>query len=181
MGFVEVELLGIFIISSICSSFLVFILSELIRNKNSALRRTTPFKSPDSEERPGSIEFTVGFYSKAHPNQALSTDGMDPSIPDDLKDEPEFKEDRAVALNSLEESILVTPPDPELPSGILSVQIHEIRGLAMRNDRKEDDIDEAEEQEEGEHLPSSYCTMYVYHATYPMIARYLTFITFTVR
>ncbi|KAI0325709.1 hypothetical protein GY45DRAFT_1339924, partial [Cubamyces sp. BRFM 1775] len=81
-----------------------------------------------------------------------------------------FKEARAVALNDLEAAVLVTPPDPEWPSGILSVQVHEIRDLSVKTmgkERKggkgregEKGQDEGEETaEEGEGLPSSYCTI----------------------
>lgn len=64
--------------------------------------------------------------------------------------------------------MLVTPPEKKWPSGILSVQIHEIRGLHVRMEGKErkkhkenekGQDDDAEEEEEGSGLPSSYCTM----------------------
>ena len=135
----------------------------------------SPLTSPDSSERPGFIEYTAGFYNKMPPNKELATDGSDPSIPEDLKKhDPDFQEARAVALNDLEAAVLVTPPDPEWPSGILSVQIHEVRDLKVRSEGRETQIlssvkaegskgqdDDGEEQEEGTHLPSSYCTMSV--------------------
>lgn len=144
-----------------------------MRNKNEPMRRITPLSSPDADGRPGSLEFTVGFYGKMAPNEKLSTDGSDPAIPEDLKQhDPDFREARAVALNDLEAAVLVTPPDPQWPSGILSVQVHEIRELKVATQGREKSVirssrsegekgqDEAgEEQEEGEHLPSSYCTM----------------------
>ncbi|KAI8972445.1 hypothetical protein BD414DRAFT_469487 [Trametes punicea] len=143
---------------------------DLIRERGKPTRRVSPLSSPDSEQRPGSIEYTVGYYGKLPPKQALATDGSDPSLPDDLRYQPEFKEARAVALNDLEAAVLVTPPDPEWPSGILSVQVHEIRDLAVKTRGKghrsgkgregEKGQDEGEETaEEGEGLPSSYCTI----------------------
>lgn len=107
------------------------------------------------------------------PNGKLATDGSDPAIPEDLKEHnPDFREARAVALNDLEAAVLVTPPDPDWPSGILSVQIHEIRELKIRmegrdktvlgNGRQEGEKgqdDNGVQEEEGDHLPSSYCTM----------------------
>jgi len=108
------------------------------------------------------------------PNSKLETDGSDPSIPEDLKNEPEFREARAVALNDLEAAVLVTPPDPEWPSGILCVQVHEIRELKVKTHGREHSMlaggreegdkgqdADGEEQEEGTGLPSSYCTMFV--------------------
>lgn len=143
---------------------------KLIRQRGKPVRRVSPLSSPDSKHRPGSIEYTVGYYGKLPPNPTFTTDGVDPGIPDDLRDKPEFKEARGVSLNDLEAAVLTTPPDPAWPSGILSVQVHEIRDLVVRlggeerkkgKDRdggKGQDAGE-EEQEEAEGLPSSYCTM----------------------
>ena len=145
---------------------------ELLRQRGEPMRRVSPLASPDSRSRPGSIEYTAGYYGKLPPNKTLSTDGSDPNLPEDLRGQPEFKDARAVALNDLEAAVLVTPPDPEWPSGILSVQVHEIRDLAAKTLGKghgntkrregEKGQDEGEETaEEGEGLPSSYCTMCV--------------------
>ncbi|KAH9916920.1 uncharacterized protein B0H18DRAFT_1214852 [Fomitopsis serialis] len=139
---------------------------ELVRQRGKPVRRVSTLSSPDSHHRPGNVEYTVGYYGKLLPNAALSTDGVDPGIPDDLRQKPEFKEARAVALDDLEADVLTTPPDQEWVSGILSVQVHEIRYLAVRRGEKssegmgakgQDDSDEA--REEGEDLPSSYCTI----------------------
>ena len=143
---------------------------DLIRQRGKPVRHISPLASPDSRNRPGTIEYTIGYYGKLPPNKALSTDGSDPSLPDDLREQPEFKDARAVALNDLEAAVLVTPPDPEWPSGLLSVQVHEIRDLTVKTLGKghrggkghegEKGQDEGEEvAEEGEGLPSSYCTM----------------------
>ncbi|KAH9830601.1 uncharacterized protein C8Q71DRAFT_785114 [Rhodofomes roseus] len=137
---------------------------ELIRQRAKPIRRVSPLSSPDSRHRPGNVEYTVGYYGKLPPNSALSTDGTDPGIPDDLRQKPEFKEARAVSLNDLEAAVLTTPPDEEWVSGILSVQVHEIRGLTVRRgetsgteNKGQDDSNEP--REEGEGLPSSYCTI----------------------
>ena len=146
---------------------------DLIRQRGKPVRRVSPLDSPDSRSRPGSLEYTVGYYGKLPPNKALTTDGSDPSLPDDLRERPEFKDARAVALNDLEAAVLVTPPDPEWPSGLLSVQVHEIRGLGVKTEGREKSVmkglksregekgqdDDGEEQEEGSDLPSSYATM----------------------
>ncbi|EPQ51591.1 hypothetical protein GLOTRDRAFT_117939 [Gloeophyllum trabeum ATCC 11539] len=146
MGFVEVDII------------------DLMREKNTPVRRWTPLASPDDQSRPGEIEYTVGYYSKMAPNTSMKTDGSDPGIPEDLKNEPAFQQARAVALNDLEAAVLCTPPDPAWPSGILSVQVHEIKGLTVKKFGKqnrgksgEKGQEEGEkEQEEGEGLPSSY-------------------------
>ncbi|KAH9847036.1 hypothetical protein C2E23DRAFT_850404 [Lenzites betulinus] len=152
MGFVEIDIV------------------DLIRERGKPTRRVSPLTSPDSKDRPGSLEYTVGYYGKVPPNKALTTDGSDPSLPDDLRERPEFKDARAVALNDLEAAVLVTPPDPEYPSGLLSVQVHEIRDLTAKTQGKErkggkgregekGQDDGEETAEEGNGLPSSYCTL----------------------
>lgn len=152
---------------------------ELMRSQNTSSRRVSYLTSPDSEARPGLLEYTIGYYSKMPPNSKLETDGSDPAIPEDMRDRNlSLQEARAIALNDLEAAVLVTPPDSYWPSGILSIQIHEIRELGikmegreksiLRQSRKEGDKgqdDDSNTQEEGSHLPSSYCTMSVFNAT----------------
>lgn len=94
---------------------------DLLRERGKPTRHVSPLTSPDSQDRPGSLEYTVGYYGKLPPNKGLTTDGSDPSLPDDLRERPEFKDVRAVALNDLEAAVLVTPPDPEWASGLVSV------------------------------------------------------------
>ncbi|EIN08704.1 hypothetical protein PUNSTDRAFT_133889 [Punctularia strigosozonata HHB-11173 SS5] len=141
---------------------------ELMREKGKPFRRISHLDSPDSEHRRGSIEYTVGYYGKTWPNATLKTDGSDPAIPLEFKQSNDFKEARATALNDLEAAVLVTPPDPAWPSGILSVQVHEIRDLAIKTSGREKKAkqegekgqdEQNETNEEGEGLPSSYCTI----------------------
>ncbi len=154
MGFAEIDLV------------------DLIRHRGKPIRRISPLTSPDSRARPGSLEYTGGYYGKLSPNKALSTDGSDPNIPEDLRGMEQLKDARSVALNEVEAAVLVTPPDPEWPSGFLSMQVHEIRDLSVRTVGKErkggkgregekgqDTGEETAEEDEG--LPSSYCTLCV--------------------
>ncbi|TBU59824.1 hypothetical protein BD310DRAFT_1038272 [Dichomitus squalens] len=152
MGFVEIDLV------------------DLIRHRGKPVRRVSPLASPDSRNRPGSLEYTVGYYGKLPPNKALTTDGTDPNIPDDLRGKEELKDAKAVALNDIEAAVLVTPPDPEWQSGILSMQVHEIRDLSVKTmgrerkggkgregEKGQDTGEETEEEDQG--LPSSYCIL----------------------
>ena len=107
------------------------------------------------------------------PTKSLKNNGDDPGIPKDLQDRPEFQKARQVAMNDLEAAVLVTPPDPEWPSGILSVQVHEIRDLGVKMEGRERNVlksmksregekgqdESGAEQEEAEGQPSSYCIM----------------------
>ena len=48
---------------------------DLIRHRGTPVRRVSPLASPDSLSRPGSLEYTIGYYGKRPPNAALATDG----------------------------------------------------------------------------------------------------------
>ena len=176
LGFVNVDILGEGLQHTFPVYFNAFLLhSELIRHKNNPTRRRSLLNSPDSEGRPGELEYTVGFFAKMAPNSELATDGSDTSIPEDFKREnPDFREARSVALNDLEAAVLVTPPDPDWPSGILSIQVHEVRDLKVKTEGRERTMlgkgrkagekgqdDRVEQSESGNDFPSSFCTMCV--------------------
>ncbi|EKM56734.1 uncharacterized protein PHACADRAFT_207924 [Phanerochaete carnosa HHB-10118-sp] len=146
---------------------------DLVRHGGQPHRRVAKLGDPHSKHVPGVLEYTVGYYPKRPPTEGLKRDGQDPGIPEDLRDRQEFKNAKEIALNDLEAAVLVTPPDPEWPSGILSVQVHEIRGLGIKKEGREMNVaktggsregekgqdEEAQEVEEAEGLPSSYCTI----------------------
>ncbi|EED84133.1 predicted protein [Postia placenta Mad-698-R] len=106
-------------------------IAGLIRQRGKPIRRISPLSNPDSKHRPGSIEYTVGYYGKIPPNPSLSTDGADPGIPNDLRNKPE---DLAVRLSGKER-----------------------KGKDRRVEKGQDEGEETQEEAEG--LPSSYCTI----------------------
>jgi Ca2+-dependent lipid-binding protein len=148
---------------------------DLVSNPSKPLRQTASLTGMDKgTHRPGNISFTAGFYPKLPPTTSLRTDGFQSSsIPASVKDDCKFKDVRGTALNDLEAAVLVTPPDPAWPSGILSVQVHEIRELKYRDNEGtfgrekglwkvgQSNAGEGEE-EEAEGLPSSYCVVCVF-------------------
>lgn len=166
---------------------------DLVRNRGHPVRKISALSSPDLNDRPVSVEYTVGYYGKIPPSSSSSstspfsssssspssssdsqTDGADPGVPSDLLQQPEFQkaeENKAIALNELEKKVLTIPPDPEWPSGILSVQVHEVKDLNVMKEHRgvkmnlkpeeagKGQDDSGEPEEEGEGLPSSYCEM----------------------
>ncbi|GJE98733.1 C2 domain-containing protein [Phanerochaete sordida] len=146
---------------------------ELVRASGQPHRRVARLHDRSRPDTPGTLEYTVGYYAKRPPTRSLRSDGQDPGVPPDLRERAEFKNAKEIALNDLEAAVLVTPPDPAWPSGILSVQVHEIRGLGVRTEGRERNVvrtkharegekgqDEGgQEIEEAEGLPSSYCTI----------------------
>lgn len=60
--------------------------------------------------------------------------------------------------------IISSPPSPEYPTGILSIQIHEITGLAYEKIQSNQvNADEDSDAEGAGDLPSSYCNIIVNH------------------
>lgn len=58
-------------------------------------------------------------------NQALKKDAS-ANVPEGLKDKEELQDKPSVADTQAEADALRIPPDPSIPSGILSVIIHQI-------------------------------------------------------
>jgi Ca2+-dependent lipid-binding protein len=141
---------------------------ELLRKKNTVSRQSFEVTKSGSQDACGRLEFTIGYYDKLSPSDKFKTDGSNPQIPDDLKDYPEIKGTKATTLSELEELVMRCSPDPEYPSGLLSIQIHEICNLEVRTEGKETigsregkkgQDDGGTDEEQGERLPSSYCTL----------------------
>jgi hypothetical protein len=68
--------------------------------------------------------------------------------------------------NRQDQLIIASPPSEDYPSGILSIQIHQITGLELETLNKQKDSANAEatdEEEEGDSLPSAYCTIILNH------------------
>jgi hypothetical protein len=67
----------------------------------------------------------------------------------------------------MEAAVMTCSPDPDLPSGILSIQVHELRDVGFKltkgtkNKGRGPGDDEDVEEEEGDGLPSAYCVVLV--------------------
>ncbi|KZV63998.1 hypothetical protein PENSPDRAFT_757538 [Peniophora sp. CONT] len=173
LGYVEVDIL------------------ELVKDKNSAHRRVGHLISPDKRNRPGQVDFTVGYYAKLPPNpKARKTPGdsvgRDPGLPEDLN-VPDPDDQDSTAIGEIEKAVLRCPPDDEWVSGLLAVQIHEVRdldvgrggyvdegagkfGLGIKEHAKsavglssetegQKGSDQQGMDEQSDALPSSYCTI----------------------
>ncbi|KAF2033859.1 meiotically up-regulated gene 190 protein [Setomelanomma holmii] len=139
------------------------------------------------EGMPGKLSWSIGYFSKTRITEdQLLAQNEDPDIKsmDQLKKkvyaeserklreaskdhqleiEQQKKEDFRARQNQL---IIASPPSEEYPSGILSIQIHQITGLELEvlNKNKADEKgDGSDEEEQGDDLPSSYCTIILNH------------------
>lgn len=139
------------------------------------------------EGMPGKLVWSVGYYSKTRiMDEQMAHQKSEPELKtvEDLKrkvhaestdklreakddESAEVEQQKAQDLKEREDKIIIaTPPLKDYPSGILSIVVHQITGLELevinKNQlaKKETDSDE---QEEGDDLPSSFCTIILNH------------------
>ncbi|KAI4102452.1 MAG: hypothetical protein L6R37_004391 [Teloschistes peruensis] len=121
-------------------------------------------------DMPGELHWEVGFFGKPQFRPALRTDGKDHNLPKDLRDKPEFQDDKGTLDTEEKDAVAHTPPDPLWPSGVCSIIVHQIVNLELENiqgsdgNRKGREYEPAkpageQTDEESKKLPSSYCTI----------------------
>lgn len=139
------------------------------------------------EEMPGILEWSIGYYQKAKIQEdqiARQTTEKDVKSVQDLKEKVneeeagKFREatDRDVSrevelqkakdLKDREDKLVISSPPPQAyPSGILSIEVHNITGLQYESLNKDKgEGNEGDDTEDGAHdLPSSYCTILLNH------------------
>ena len=158
------------------------------KTKNQMCDREDRFMAEDPDERmPGTLSWSVGYYAKTRiSDEQLSKQKVDDSIStkEELKkkvsDTAEKKLREATAYDESKEInqqkvqdykeqedalICTSPPDSRHPTGILSIQIHNITGLEIESLQKQEKEtgDREDEAEQSDDLPSSYCTLILNH------------------
>jgi Ca2+-dependent lipid-binding protein len=160
------------------------------KTKNRMCDREDRFKGEDGDEdMPGTLQWQVGYFSKTQITpQQLAQQTADPNIKsvEDLKKQvtetAESKLREATAHNESKEIkqqkqedyveretelIISSPPPDDYPSGIFSIQIHNITGLEVQSLQKKDkstaNDNREDEAEHTEDLPSSYATIILNH------------------
>lgn len=146
------------------------------------------------ENMPGKLEWSVGYFSKTRlqPCQ-FKAQTFDPEIKSmevlekkvdetcqrklreahikkgrHSRDAQELEQQKAQEMKNIENAIIISAPPPDdYPSGIFSIQIHQITGLELEKLKGKADEGSAgqnnEESEEGEGLPSAYCSIMINH------------------
>lgn len=147
----------------------------------------------EDENMPGKLEWEVGYFSKVRiqPCQLQAqTYDTDIRTMEQLKqkvsetserklretlirenrserDEKELDQQKAQELKLTQDSMMISAPPPEdYPSGIFSIQIHQITGLELETQSKvqsEKNIHKDDEEETGDTLPSAYCNVIINH------------------
>ncbi|KAF1914877.1 hypothetical protein BDU57DRAFT_596721 [Ampelomyces quisqualis] len=139
------------------------------------------------EAMPGKLSWSIGYFSKTRiTDQQLADQDEDPDVKniDQLKKkvygdaEQKLREASADHQNEVEQQkkedfharqdqlIIASPPSEDYPSGILSIQVHQITGLELEKHNKDRNCHHAEasdDEEEGDDLPSAYCTIIINH------------------
>ena len=121
---------------------------------------------------PGELCWEVGYFPKPSFRPALRTDGKNPNLPAQLRDDPQFQDEKGTLNSAESDAVAHTPPDPLWPSGICSVVIHQIVNLELENvkgsqgNRRGREYEPAKDageikDEEGGKLPSAYCLVHI--------------------
>ena len=140
-----------------------------------------------NEKMPGKLEWSVGYFGKVQISESqLEQQNIDSDVRniDQLKDKvdeesnsklreakhdesSEISQQKAQSFKERQDDMICsTSPPRDYPSGILSIQIHQITELEYEKTNKrqaskaEDDNDE---EEQGDDLPSAYCTVIINH------------------
>ncbi|KAF9730491.1 hypothetical protein PMIN06_001344 [Paraphaeosphaeria minitans] len=137
------------------------------------------------EGMPGKLCWSLGYYSKTRiTDDQLTAQEEDPDVKniDQLKkkvyeeserklresskdEREEIEQQKARDLKAREDDLIIaSPPPSNYPSGILSIVVHQITGLEFESlNRTKQNDDASEEEEEGDDLPSAFCTIILNH------------------
>jgi hypothetical protein len=139
------------------------------------------------EGMPGKLSWSIGYFSKTRITEdQLTAQEEDPDIKtmEQLKKkvyaeaESKLREASADHQHEVEQQksedfhtrqdqlIIAAPPSEDYPSGILSIQVHQITGLELEQlnkSRKPEGAQADEEEEQDDSLPSAYCTIILNH------------------
>ncbi|TID22165.1 C2 domain protein [Venturia nashicola] len=146
-----------------------FDLRDLIKNyANTISERVDTLEDEKGEDLPGKLYWDIGYFPRSAFKESLKTEGQDMAIPEEIRNRPEFQDDKGTVTTQQEVDVTTTPPDPSLPSGICSILIHEVRNLEVHRPTgsfgnykawSPAQITGENTDEEGDNLPSSYCTI----------------------
>ncbi|KAI9761756.1 MAG: hypothetical protein M4579_000850 [Chaenotheca gracillima] len=135
------------------------------------------------EPMPGNLEWSVGYFGKIRllPEQysqqtvdksIKSRDQLKEKVSEDaqqklreatVKDESEeMGQQKSQDMHEKEVAMIASaPPSGEYPSGIFSIQIHQIVGLEVEQSQRSQAPEDSADEQDGDDLPSSYCTVII--------------------
>lgn len=142
---------------------------ELLQHPGQMFPQVSKLQGLDVDsEMPGQLHWEVGYFGKPKLRPELRTDGKKKDLPESLKGDPTFEDDKGTITNDEEDAVMHTPPDPIWPSGIVHIVVHQIVNLQLVNIKGSDGNRKGKEyepakpfgentEEEGGELPTSYC------------------------
>ena len=146
-----------------------FDLRDLIKNHgNTITERADTLEDEKGGTLPGKLYWDIGYFPRSKFKESMKTDGKDASLPESIRHQPEFQDNKGTVTTQKEIDVTSTPPDPSLPSGICSVLIHEVSNLEVQRPSGSfcnykpwtpAQITGENTDEEADELPSSYCTI----------------------
>ncbi|KAJ7115858.1 hypothetical protein C8R44DRAFT_709280 [Mycena epipterygia] len=150
------------------------------KTQNQMSSRKDRFTDVNGTPWPGELEWDCGYFAKTTLEQHLKEKGKDveevkrniehdterelreaETLEHDGQEEID-KQKQADLKDRSDEIIAGSAPTDEWPSGILSIQIEQIRGLVVQKTRGSA-AGEGAEDEEDQDLPSAYCTIILNH------------------
>jgi len=161
--------------------------TNLVRNRGKVYKRRDSLRGFERGQIvPGHLNWSVVFHGKAELSESARTDGADERLPEDMKvsypksalpvggwlmvakNHPDLKSPSDSKPVPRDCRVTHVPPAPFLPSGILSIQIHNIVALethtvngtkSRSNPHLRKEQTQAIEEEESSSLPSAYCSI----------------------
>ncbi|CAL5874764.1 uncharacterized protein PFLUO_LOCUS9066 [Penicillium psychrofluorescens] len=146
---------------------------EMLQHPSRMFPQVSKLQGMDQgSEMPGQLHWEVGYFGKPKIRPELRTDGKNKDLPENMKGDPTFEDEKGTITNDEEDAVMHTPPDPIWPSGILHVVVHQIVNLQLANisgsdgNRKGKEYEPAKPfgentEEQGGNLPTSYCKIMV--------------------
>ncbi|CAF9906097.1 MAG: hypothetical protein HETSPECPRED_006053 [Heterodermia speciosa] len=164
-------------------------LKELMHHPNSKARmwdRHDSFLAFDSgKDMPGSLYWSVGYFPKSRiQEEQFQQQTVDSSVRNmkqlkekvseevdrklreatDHAESLEIDQQKAQDLKIKEDNMLISvPPSGNHPTGIFSIQIHQITGLELQQINKNEGSEGDDTEGNAGDLPSSYCTIILNH------------------
>ncbi len=164
-------------------------LHELMHDHRSNGRmwdRRDRFKAAEAgKEEPGWLDWSVGYFAKTRiTEKQLQQQKAEPDVKtlDQLKEKVskdaerklreainrdesrEISQQKAQDLKVREDKMIISAPPPhDYPTGIFSIQIHNIMGLEFEKTNRVEQEDGDDTEEGSNELPSSYCSVILNH------------------
>ena len=145
------------------------------------------------EDMPGKLEWDVGYFSKtriqqcqleqqSYDKEVRSMEQLERKVDEvcerklreahikdgNSRDEDEMKQQKAQEMKARQDAMIISAPPPAgFPSGVFSIQIHQITGLELQTLNKEQKGRETESYDNaesgGDEMPSAYCVVHINH------------------